>query len=140
MQANEQPIIKATPLIKASNPPVVTAKTSENENKKIPQMSQNYNDDDDVRSGQNEPIRPKTSGPAVRNQQTKPQSNDNLSAQQLESPNKDLTPKERMMLNKLKKADEEAAKVGQVARENLQERMLRDTLRREGTIYSQVRI
>jgi hypothetical protein len=47
---------------------------------------------------------------------------------------KDLTPKERMLLNKLKKADEEAKKLGQMAKENYEERILRDSFRRETTI------
>lgn len=61
-------------------------------------QDESFDDDDDVKSGSNLPTypRPKTS--------TAPNVNSG----------KELTPKERMLLNKLKKADEEAAKVGSV--------------------------
>jgi len=52
------------------------------------------------------------------------------------SATKELTPKERLLLKKLQKADEEAVKVGQMAKENLQERLMRDTFRREATHFS----
>ena len=124
--------LKATPIVQATAAAAAAAVS----NKKT--KAQEHDDDDDVRSGKEEPIkqsviRPKTSGPAVR-LQTPPQ------PRQAEEPpvKKELTPKEKMLLNKLKKADEEAAKVGQIAKENLQERMLRDTMRREATIYNPV--
>lgn len=65
--------IKATPLV----PPNDVNKNNET-----------YDDDEDIRSGVNQPVssKPKTS--------------------------QELTPAERMRLNKLKKADEEAAKLG----------------------------
>ena len=70
-------------------------------------------DDDDVRSGKDQPIRPKTSKPRVRFQAQQSQSNNvqNNAAQEQKYGQKELTPKERMLLNKLKKADEEAARV-----------------------------
>jgi hypothetical protein len=49
---------------------------------------------------------------------------------------KELTPKERLLLNKLKKADEEGKKLGLMAKENYEERMLRESFRREATIHS----
>ena len=63
-------------------------------------------------------VRPKTSGPTS--------SSSNMG--------KELTPKERMLQNKLKKADAEAAKLGQTAKENYEERLLRQSLRREATL------
>jgi hypothetical protein len=49
---------------------------------------------------------------------------------------RELTPKEKLLLKKLQKADEEALKVGQMAKENLQERLMRDTFRREATHFN----
>lgn len=53
---------------------------------------------------------------------------------------KELTPKERLLLNKLKKSDKEARKLGQVAKENLEERYIRDSFRREATMHSSSQI
>ena len=73
---------------------------------KIPDNKKNeeeYDDDDDVRSGVNQPVSQikRTSIPSM---------NASIGANQ--NGGKELTPKERLLLNKLKKADEEAAKVG----------------------------
>ena len=87
-----QSVLKATPIVHASTPT----------NKQYEKINEDYDDDDDVRSGVNQPIRPKTSGATPSIAPSSP----------LNNPGKELTPKERMMLNKLKKADEEAAKVG----------------------------
>ncbi len=112
--------LKATPI---SNP----QKTNDNNN------NDSYDDDDDIRSAVNQPTykinnRPKTSGPV--NSKSTPSG----------FSEKNITPKERMLLNKLKKADEEAIKMGQMAKENYEERMLRQTFRREATIHSSVGI
>ncbi|CAF0886112.1 unnamed protein product [Brachionus calyciflorus] len=55
------------------------------------------------------------------------------------APEKELTPKEKMLLNKLKKADEEGAKMSQITKDNYEERMLRESIRREATVHSSVR-
>ena len=59
-----------------------------------------HDDDDDVHSGINQPVL----------QRPKPSSQ--LPTQSVQQGVKELTPKEKMLLNKLKKADEEAAKLG----------------------------
>lgn len=67
-----------------------------------------HDDDDDVRSGVNQPVydpRPKTSVASQRRNSIK-----NEAAPPAEQA-KNLTPKERLMLNKIKKANEEAAKL-----------------------------
>jgi len=51
----------------------------------------------------------------------------------------DLTPKERLLLNKLRKADEEARRVSLMAKENYEERILRDSVRREATFSASAR-
>ena len=48
---------------------------------------------------------------------------------------RNLTPKEKLLRNKLKKADEEAARVSQIARVNYEERILRDLSRKDSTIH-----
>ena len=91
-----------------------------------------YDDDDDVRSGVDQPTykvnRPKTTSGHPVNSKSNPTG----------FSEKELTPKERMLMNKLKKADEEAVKVSQMAKENYEERMLRQTFMREATINSSV--
>lgn len=63
-----------------------------------------HDDDDDVRSGVNQPIlRPKTSKEPPSPTLVVPTAG-----------GKELTPKEKLLINKLKKADEEAAKMGSV--------------------------
>jgi hypothetical protein len=95
MQAGDTSLVKATAIVQPAAAP------SSANNARANVIS--YDDDDDVRSGKNEIIqRPKTSGPMVRTQQQADEP----------SPQKELTPKEKMIMNKLKKADEEAAKVG----------------------------
>lgn len=89
-----QSVLKATPIVHASTPT----------NKQYEKINEDYDDDDDVRSGVNQPIRPKTSGATPSIAPSSP----------LNNPGKELTPKERMMLNKLKKADEQAVKVGYI--------------------------
>jgi hypothetical protein len=64
---------------------------------------------------------------------------ENFSPRQIPAINKtikELTPKERLLLKKLKKADEEGKKLGMMAKENYEERMLRESFRREATILS----
>ena len=48
---------------------------------------------------------------------------------------RNLTPKEKLLRNKLKKADEEAARVSQIARVNYEERILRELSRKDSTIH-----
>ncbi|RNA05287.1 Serine threonine- kinase Nek11, partial [Brachionus plicatilis] len=58
------------------------------------------------------------------------------------SPNfteKELTPKEKMMLNKLRKADEEGARMSLLAQQNYEERMFRESIRREATFNSSIK-
>lgn len=93
-----------------------------------------YDDDDDIRSANHQSInklsnRPKTTNGPVNSKSTPSGFSE-----------KDITPKERMIMNKLKKADEEAIKIGKMAKENYEERMLRQTFRREATIHSSVSI
>lgn len=89
--------MKATPIIKPAPAPSVAAPVSSN-NKLADKKESEYDDDDDVRSGVDQPTSP------------------NVKQKTISSPannaGKELTPKERLLLNKLKKADEEAAKVG----------------------------
>ena len=59
-----------------------------------------YDDDDDVHSGINQPVL----------QRPKPSSQ--LPTQSVQQGVKELTPKEKLLLKKLQKADEEAAKLG----------------------------
>ena len=66
---------------------------------------------------------------------TRPQKQQQQQQQPYEST---LTPKERMIMNKLKKADEQAAKFGQVAKENYEERMQRQSFLRDSTIGGSV--
>ena len=94
--ANKNSILKATPVIKPSPAPAVVA-VPQPAHKSPDNKEPEYDDDDDVRSGVNQPT-----SPAV-----KPK---NMSIPA--NAGKELTPKERLLLNKLKKADEEAAKVG----------------------------
>jgi hypothetical protein len=98
-----------------------------------PQENDSYDDDDDIRSVINHPTynsnRPKTIAGPVNSKSTPTGFCE-----------KDITPKERMLMNKLKRADEEAIKMGQLAKENYEERMLRQTFRRETTIHNSVRI
>jgi len=94
--ANKNSILKATPIIKPSPAPggaAAVAPPQPSTQNKEPE----YDDDDDVHSGVNQPASP-------------------LAKQKnAASPaGKELTPKERLLLNKLKKADEEAAKVGYI--------------------------
>lgn len=92
-------ILKATPIVQptaANKPPVIANKMAE---KKIEENDDD--DDDDVRSGVNQPV----SQAIKQKTPASPIPNNNNGA-------KELTPKERLLLNKLKKADEEAAKVG----------------------------
>ena len=95
--ANKNSILKATPIIKPAPAPSVAPPVSSN-NKLADNKESEYDDDDDVRSGVNQPTSP------------------NVKQKTISSPvnnaGKELTPKERLLLNKLKKADEEAAKVG----------------------------
>ncbi len=94
-----------------------------------------YDDDDDVRSGVNQPTykvaRPKTTAVGPVNSKSTP-----TGFPEKEKP--ELTPKERMLMNKLRKADEEAVKMSQMAKENYEERMLRQTFMREATMNSSV--
>lgn len=71
----------------------------------------------------------------------KTQSDDRDSEKTLKAQSNDaeLTPKERLLLNKLKKADEEARRVSVMAKENYEERLLRESVRREAT-FSAVRL
>jgi hypothetical protein len=95
--------------------------------------NESYDDDEDIRSGVNQPSyqmnnRPKTSVASFGPKKTEGY------------PEKELTPKERMLMNKLKRADEEAVKMSQMAKENYEERIIRETFRREATIYNSVKI
>lgn len=108
-QAKAPPVqVKATPLVPSSTPKQAQAAA----------VPDDHDDNQDI-SIRNTVVRPKTSGPTG--------SSSNLGG-------KELTPKERMIQNKLKKADAEAAMVGQMAKENYEERLLRQSLRREATV------
>ena len=100
--------VKGTPLVPSSTPKQAQAAA----------IPDDHDDNQDI-SIRNTLVRPKTSGPTS--------SSSNLGG-------KELTPKERLLQNKLMKADAEAAKVGQMAKENYEERLLRQSLRREATI------
>ncbi len=99
--------VKATPIVQVS---VSSNKNAITNNEK-------HDDNDDVRSGKDESARPKTSVVRFQNQEpiksaNPPPSQSNQVQQESEQyGQKDLTPKERMILNKLKKADQEAARV-----------------------------
>jgi hypothetical protein len=100
--AAEPSVVKATAIVQ---PTAATAAAAAASNKRASES--NYDDDEDVRSGKDQPVlRPKTTGPAMRSEQKQ------QPASIPEEPKKELTPKEKMLLNKLKKADAEAAKVG----------------------------
>ena len=106
--------VKATPLVPSSTPKQAQAAAIADDHV--------VNQDISIR---NTVVRPKTSGPT--------NSSSNLGG-------KELTPKERLLQNKLKKADAEAAMVGQMAKENYEERLLRQSMRREATIGAVSRI
>lgn len=99
-------VVKATPIVQQQQ-----------------QQQQQVNRIDDYDDNQDISIRmrPKTSGAAL-------PSSSNMIGRET------MTPKERLLQNKLKKADEEAAKVGQMARDNYEEKtLLRQSIRREAT-------
>jgi hypothetical protein len=111
-------ILKATKIV----PPTSSSRLNdEKQRQKHQSDEESEDDDDDVRLGVGT-VRPKTAGASFH-----------------ESPqykSKELTPKERLLMNKLKKADQEAMLIGQVAKENYEERILRESLRREATIHA----
>lgn len=109
-------ILKATKIV-----PPTSRLNDEKQRQKHQSDEESEDDDDDVRLGVGT-VRPKTAGASFH-----------------ESPqykSKELTPKERLLMNKLKKADQEAMLIGQVAKENYEERILRESLRREATIHA----
>ena len=111
-------ILKATKII----PPKSSSRLNEERQRQNNQSEEeSEDDDDDVRLGVGT-VRPKTAGASFH------ESNQYKS--------KELTPKERLLMNKLKKADQEAMLIGQVAKENYEERLLRESLRREATIHA----
>ena len=104
--ANKNSPLKATPIVQPTTASAAPRPVTSN---KLPdkKVGDEYDDDDDVHSGVNQPV------VQVRK---KSSTSTNVPSGAAMPPNngggKELTPKERLLLNKLKKADEEAAKVG----------------------------